>query len=179
MNLRRTALLTVFFLFLNVLLYGQNDTAETEDVVKKAGSGIKTFYPAIELEADILGFIPNYSIYADFGFRTGKDLIIGPRIGFSYFMDIWTDVHGEFYIPAGLRVSLPLYTFTEVLYYFPLDYDFENIRLRVNAGGELFAFYGSSIALSLTAGIGAGFFYFPDSGPMFPFTFKTGFRIYF
>ncbi|MBI9101553.1 MAG: hypothetical protein JEY99_03990 [Spirochaetales bacterium] len=158
-------------------------SAQENEVIEKSGSSavsVRGLTPALEIEANTFGFAPNFTFFMDLGFNLGPRIIISPRVGFTYFLDVWDEIHDDMYIPVGVRISLPFYTFAELLYYFPIEFDYNRIRLRFSAGGEAFLYNGSSTALSLTAAMGTGIFLFTDTNRvLFPFSFKLGFRFYF
>ncbi len=138
------------------------------------------FSPAVGLEANVMGFIPNYSLLIDFGMRFSSDITISPRVGFTYFMDIWDEIHDQFYFPVGVRINLPFHTAVGILYYLPLEGDFNRARFRISAGGERILYRGADFGLVLEAAMGAGLFFFYDTDEtFFPMSFKLGLRVHF
>jgi len=138
----------------------------------------RVFRGGLELELGALGIVPQMSALIDLSGGLGYRFRLAGRAGFSWFLPLRDEGLSPFYIPLGLALRFPPFLTAELLYFLPLDGNWNTLLLRA-AGGADYRISGNGktefyatfqLLMALRVDISAG-----DAA--FPFGAKAGLRL--
>lgn len=138
----------------------------------------RVFRPGLELELGALGIVPQMTALIDLSGGLGYRFRLVGRAGFSWFLPLRDEGLSPFYIPLGLALRFPPFLTAELLYFLPLDGNWNTLLLRAGGGadhrvmgnGKTELYVTFQLLMALRVDISSG-----DAA--FPFGAKAGLRL--
>jgi hypothetical protein len=140
----------------------------------------RVFRAGLELELGALGIVPQMSALIDLSGGLGYRFRLAGRAGFSWFLPLRDEGLSPFYIPLGLALRFPPFLTAELLYFLPLDGNWNTLLLRAGGGadyrvmgnGKTELYVTLQLLMALRAELASG-------ETTFPFGAKAGLRLNF
>ena len=138
----------------------------------------RVFRAGLELEAGALGIVPHMSALVDLSGGLGYRFRLAGRAGFSWFLPLRDEGLGPFYIPLGLALRFPPFLTAELLYFLPLDGNWNTMLLRAGGGADYRVMGNGKTELYVTLQLLMALRVDISSGETtFPFGAKAGLRL--